>query len=679
MMEQELDLSKYVSKSKKREMQSIDVLILIIVSFYFSIDCITISYIQDQLGIHWLLLSILNFLSGVFMFQYRKDIFHFSIKPIFKNSILLIYFFFLIIAGVSIFFAINKVESMIIYTRFLTTVVTFCILAVLLYKRLYLFKPLSIVVAILILIKSFSAVKLFYAGLGKIGLGVLINSLQSTEGNKNIFAAVLVVQIPVLVYGLLVHKKWLKYLCALSLGFALTTVFLINARAAYLSTLLQFFLLLVGIFFIFYKANKMKLFYKNALVLLCVFLGSFFISQHSIKKALQKDKNSVYGTVGDRLSTITDNSNSTTSIRLEYWQHALEVVKKNPILGVGVGNWKLYTTTYTNTLIDDNTFSKHPHNDFIEVAGETGIPNGIVYILIFGCAFFLALKSMFSKQEHELKLLSLILFISLCGYFIDAFFNFPLERPHMQILFAFLLATIIINYLEDKEEKKGDQDVIWIKVLVLSIVVLSAVGTCIHYTVFKSMKSQFIIDNDLNSVDGLPDALPQYKYDQVKLMFPSFPNIAENSETIGYKEAKYLQKEKRYDEAIKILDSVHKFSPNTAYDYYLKCKIYQDLKKQDSAYLYGKKAFYAKPRNIYYYKMAIHLGSLNKDSAEIVKMYNLFNTYRKDSQAYFYYAKCLAWSGKYNIKEMKKIVDEGVKLYPEEKDLIQWQSVLSKY
>jgi len=193
------------------------------------------------------------------------------------------------------------------------------------------------------------------------------------------------------------------------------------------------------------------------------------------------------------------------------------------------------------------------------------------------------------------------------------------------------------------------------------------------------MKSQFIIDNDLNSVDGLPDALPQYKYDQVKLMFPSFPNIAENSETIGYKEAKYLQKEKRYDEAIKILDSVHKFSPNTAYDYYLKCKIYQDLKKQDSAYLYGKKAFYAKPRNIYYYKMAIHLGSLNKDSAEIVKMYNLFNTYRKDSQAYFYYAKCLAWSGKYNIKEMKKIVDEGVKLYPEEKDLIQWQSVLSKY
>jgi len=103
-MEQELDLSKYVSKSQKREMQSIDILILIIVSFYFSIDCITISYIQDQLGIHWLLLSILNFLSGVFMFQYRKDIFHFSIKPIFKNSILLIYFFFLIIAGVSIFF-----------------------------------------------------------------------------------------------------------------------------------------------------------------------------------------------------------------------------------------------------------------------------------------------------------------------------------------------------------------------------------------------------------------------------------------------------------------------------------------------------------------------------------------------------------------------------------------------
>ncbi|KAF2510234.1 O-antigen ligase family protein [Flavobacterium zhairuonense] len=678
-MKKEIDVSEYLLKNKKDEMQAIDVLVLIIVSLYFVIDCVTISDIQDQLGIHWLLISILNFISGIFIYQYRKDMFQYSTKSIFKNSISLLYFLFLIISGVSVFLAINKVESMIIYTRFLTTAVTFLVLAILFHKRLYLFKKLSIVIAILVLIKSFSAVKIFYGGLGKVGLDVLINSLQSTEGNKNIFAAVLVVQIPILIYGVFAHKKWLKYLCAVSLAFGFMTVFLINARAAYLGLLLQLFLLSIGLLFLYYKEQKIKLFYKNGGLIVCIFLGALFLTQNGIKKAIQKDKNSVYGTIGDRLSTITDNSNSTTSVRLEYWQHAGKLVNKRPLLGVGVGNWKLYTTTYTNTLLDDNTFSKHPHNDFIEIAGESGIPNSIVYLLIFVSAFFVTLKSLFSQRAHESKLLSLVLFVSLCGYFIDAFFNFPLERPHMQILFVFLLATIIASYLSRKEEKESNTVLIAEKGLVLLIVLVSGFGIYMHYTVFKSMKAQFVIDNDLNKVDGLPDALPVYKYAEVKKMFPAFPNIAENSETIGYKEAKYLQKEKRYNEAIKVLDSVHKFSPYTAYDYYLKCKIYQDLKEQDSAYTYSKKAFYAKPRNIYYFKMAIYLANLKKDPTEIVKMYNVFSTYRKDSQAYLYYAKCLAWSGAYDIKRMKQIVNEGVKLYPKDQDLQKWQSVLSKY
>jgi O-antigen ligase len=677
-MKQELDISKYLSKNKKDEMQSIDILILIIISLYFLIDCIAVLNIQDQLGIHWLLLGGLNFISGIFIFKYRKEILLYSTKSVFKNSITILYFIFFIIAGISFFSAINKIESMIIYTRFLTTAVTFSVLAILIHKRLYLLKRLSIVIALLVLIKSFSAIQLFYNGLGKIGLDALISSIKNTEGNKNIFAAVLVVQIPIIIYGLLVYKKWLKYLCAISLGFAFMTVFIINARAAYLGLLLQLFLLLIGLIYLFYKEQKVKDLFKNVSIILIAFLGALFISQNSLSKAVQLDKTSVYGTIGDRLSTITDNSNSTTSVRLEYWKHASDVVKKNPFLGVGVGNWKLYTTTYTNTLLDDNIFSKHPHNDFIEIAGETGIPNGIVYFLIFVFAFFITIRSLFSRRDHDSKLLSLILFISLCGYFIDAFFNFPLERPHMQILFAFLLATIITSFLSEIEEKDSNTNKAKGLASILIIILVSGLSLYVHYTIFKSMKSQFIIDNDLNSVDNLPDALPQYKYDQVKQMFPSFPNIAENSETIGYKEAKYLQKEKRYDEAIKILDSVHKFSPNTAYDYYLKCNIYQDLRKQDSAYVYSKKAFYAKPRNIYYFKMAIYLAYEKKKSTEIIKMFNLFNSYRKESQAYLYYAKCLSWSG-YDLKKMKKIVDEGVKLYPKERELLQWQAILSKY
>lgn len=674
MMSDKVDISMYLSKSKQGTMQPIDFLTCIILSLYLLIDCVSLSSIQDQLGIHWLLMGGLNFISGIFLFKNRKEILNYSTNILFRNSITILYFSFFIIAGISFFSAFNKVESMIIYTRLLTTILTFSTIAILINKRLYLLKKIAVVIAIVVLIKSYLALSMFYGNVGKVGLDALISSLQSSDGNKNIFAAVLIVQIPLIIYGFFVHEKWLKYLCGISLGFAFMVVFIINARSAYLGLILQLLLLLIGFVYLFYKEGNLKVLYKNAGIILVILFGAFFISQNSINKAIQKDKNSVYGTFGDRLSTITDNSNSATSIRLDYWKQASNVVVTNPILGVGIGNWKLYTTTYTNTLLDDNVFSKHPHNDFIEIAGETGIPNSVIYLLIFVFAFVLTIKSLFSKRDHDTKLISLILFVSLCGYFVDAFFNFPLERPHMQILFAFVLASFIANYVSDI---KIERETTPAKVSILVLILASIFTIGIHFIVFKSMKSQFVIDRDLNSVDNLPDAIPQYKYAQVKTMFPSFPNIAENSETIGLKEAKYLRKEKKYEEAIKILDSVHKFSPYIVYDYYLKCNIYMEQKKMDSAYVYGKKAFYAKPRNFYYYRMASYLASTTKDTTEIVKMFNVYNTYRKEQQSYSYYAQCLGWSD-YDVNKLKNIVDEGLKLYPKDPELLNLKSYLGK-
>jgi len=676
-MSKRITISEYLSddNQQKKEMAPIDILILILLSFYLFIDCFSISTIQDQLGLHWLLLVICNFVSGIFIFKYRTDILVGSTTSIFKNIISILYFIFFIIAGISIYVSINKVEGLITYSRLLTTVITFSTIAILLHKRLYLLKKLIAVIAAIVLAKSFYAIKIFYSQVGKIGLDQLIGTLQSSDGNKNIFAAALVVQIPIIIYGFFVHKKWTKYLCGISLGFAFMIVFIINARAAYLGLLLQLFLLLLGLIYLFYKEQKLKSFFRNAGIVLAIFLGSFFISQNSLNKAIQKDKTSVYGTFGNRLSTITDDSNAATSIRLEYWQHSFDLVKQRPLLGFGIGNWKLYSTTYTNTILNDNVFSKHPHNDFLEIAGETGIPNSIIYLSIFAFAFFVTLRILFSKRNHETKMISIFIFISLCGYFVDAFFNFPLERPHMQILFAFVLAILVVNYVDTSDLIENNKSKIIGKLSVILIVLCSTIGIYVHYTVLQSMKSQFLVDNDLNNIDNLPDALPQYTYAKVKKMFPSFPNIAVNSETIGYKEAKYLRKEKKYDEAIRILDSVHKFSPNIIADYYLKCNIYKDQRKIDSSYIYSKKAFYGKPRNFYYFRMASYLAAMKKDSTEVTKIFNLYNTYRKEQQAYSYYAQCVSWSG-YDIKKIKTVVDDGLKLYPQDVELLKLKKVL---
>lgn len=670
--------SKILFENNKTALKYTDILILILISSYLLVDCFSLSELQDQLGLHWLILGILNFVSCFFIYYNRKEILITSTWKIFKNKIAVLYFIFFLISGVSLFAAINKIEGMIIYTRLATTVTMFGLFAIMIFKRLYLLRNISIIISVAVLLKAVAAVNVFYTGVNKIPLNSLIGSLKSSEGNKNIFAAVLVIQIPLIIYGFFVHKKLLKYLCAISLCFALMSIFFINARSAYLGMIIQLALFLVGSFYLFFKEYR-RAFLKNVGIIFVIFFTSFFISQNSIKKAVLKDNSAtVYGTFGERLSTITDNSNSTTSIRLEYWENSLNLVKERPLLGVGIGNWKLYSTTYTNTLLNDNVFSKHPHNDFIEIAGESGILNCIVYSLIFVFSFFATLKVLFSERNNETKFISLIVFTGLCGYLVDAFFNFPLERPHMQILFAFILSILIVNYLGSQEKDiEAVSSSRFLIVPILVFVVISVFSIFIHFTALKSMKSQFIIDNDLNSIDNIPDALPFYKYDEVKKMFPSFPNIAENSETLGFKEAKYLRKEKRYQEAIKILDSVHKFSPYTMYDYYLKSNIYKEQGKLDSAYVNCKKAFYGKPRNFYYFRMASYLASTQKDPAEITKMFYLYSTYRKEQQAYSYYAQCLGWS-EYDQNKLKKVVNEGLKLYPKDPELLKLKTYLGK-
>ncbi|RZK48969.1 MAG: O-antigen ligase family protein [Pedobacter sp.] len=357
------------------------------------------------------------------------------------------------------------------------------------------------------------------------------------------------------------------------------------------------------------------------------------------------------------------------NIRLAYWEKSIDLIKEKPFIGVGYGNWKLYTPLYTNTLLNDNLFSKHPHNDFIEIAGETGVLNALIFLSIFIFAAWLTVKTVISNRSFDTKVIAVFAFAALSGYFIDAFFNFPAERPNIQLLFALTLAVLIANWLAPKSLDNTVSVSKPIKLFLGFTILLGFGSIYVNAMVFTSSKAQYIVDNDLASIDNIPNALPKYKFNEVDKMFPYFPNIGENSETIGYKKAKYLQKEKRFKEAIKLLDSVHLQMPNLAYGNYLKCNIYLEENNLDSAYKYGKMAAYAKPRHFYYFRMASYLAMMHKDAKEVQKLFHQYNRYRKDQQSYSYYAQSLFYSG-YSKSEVRAVLLNGLKLYPTDETML---------
>ncbi|TKC03228.1 O-antigen ligase family protein [Pedobacter cryotolerans] len=634
----------------------------VIITLYLLIEMSPKIEIQDQMGLHWLLIAALNFLSLSYIFSNKNLIDPFQLKSVFRNAISIPYLLFTFISGVSIILALNPVEGLVVYSRVLTTVLAFLVLGVLLFNKLHLIKNIALVITFLALMQGFESVTYFYKNVNKTPIDVLINDLQGTTGNKNVFAAAFIIKLPFIIYCIITRRSLLKVVAILSLFLCLFSVFLINARAAFLGLILELTIITIGMAYLRWKDLKSKKHLFNTSYIIVVLLLSFMVSQHSLKNAT-KDKSSTYGTVATRLGTLAEQNTSETNIRLAYWKKSIDLIKEKPFIGVGLGNWKLYTPLYTNTILDDNVFSKHPHNDFIEVAGETGVPNALIYLSIFIIAFYLTVKILSSDRSLEAKTIAIITFAALSGYFVDAFFNFPAERPNIQFLFALALALFIVSWRNGKPLFIVSSTNKPLKVFAGLAILLCISTIYVNAMVFNSSRAQYKVDNDLAAIDGIDTAMPKLKYEDVNLMFPEMPNIGENSETIGFKKAKYLQKEKRFDEAIKLLDSVHYQMPNLVYGDYLKCNIYLEKKQLDSAFKYGKKAAYAKPRHFYYFRMASYLARVHKDVKEVQKLFNQYNKYRKDQQSYSYYAESLFYSD-YSKTEVKKIVNEGLKLYP---------------
>jgi tetratricopeptide (TPR) repeat protein len=86
-------------------------------------------------------------------------------------------------------------------------------------------------------------------------------------------------------------------------------------------------------------------------------------------------------------------------------------------------------------------------------------------------------------------------------------------------------------------------------------------------------------------------------------------------------------------------------------------------KNIDSAYVYGKKAFYMRPRNLNFYTMSTQLAGSKNDTAEIIKEHRTFITYRNIPQAWKIAAYELK-KAKYSNKKLLHFINKGIKQFP---------------
>lgn len=634
---------------------------LLLVLLYLGVDLIPQLGSIEIMGPQWLYLSVLNLISIIYIFLRHNSTLSKLYNLLSKNIITLLFIAVFALCGISILFALNPIESLVVYSRFVITLLSFLIICTLIY---FYPKNINIIFQVVSIISLFQSTYLIYFYFKNFS-AISIDAFSLNAGNKNVLAASFVLKAPIIIYCILKYFSWWRYILNItSLLFVAGIIFFLNARAAYLGLFIQILLCCVYLisYHKIYSAKKNLTYFLSFLIPILIGLS---ISQYLLVIGL-KNSNSEgsYGTIDKRLATLSDHSQSSSSARLFFWNNALKQIKENPLTGCGYGNWKIESVKYEYGFYNDFNYSKHVHNDFLQITAEAGIPAGILFLSIFLFALIYTIKVVRSDESQEIKLLSIISLMSLAGYFTDATFNFPAERPVMQVYFAFFLALNVILYLKVTPITTKQQPGSNIVLLPLtSYIILTISSIYISWQVYQSMRVQTLTHFNFGT------AQPGVTWMDVNPKFPSIPNIAENNIPINDTKAWYLFRAQKYDEALYLLNQDKNANPYSMSKEWLKASIYTSQGLIDSAHFYSKKGFFIRPRNLSLFNIVTRTSVPLKDTTTIQQAFKLYKKYRNEPHAWRIYMRSL-FAVNYDRVELISLADSIAKVYPNDPEIL---------
>lgn len=132
--------------------------------------------------------------------------------------------------------------------------------------------------------------------------------------------------------------------------------------------------------------------------------------------------------------------------RTMIWAATTRMIADHPLTGVGAGNFTIRLQEYygagdldfTN-LSSDNWIE--PHNDFLWIAAEKGIPGLLVFVALLGLAAWSLVRVIRESRARADVWLAIAAAAGLAGYAVVSCFDFPLDRVSHQVLLALLLAV----------------------------------------------------------------------------------------------------------------------------------------------------------------------------------------------------------------------------------------------
>lgn len=537
----------------------------------------------------------------------------------FTNKIGIAYSIMMLFALLSFTKAIDIEEAILHYSKVFTAfTAAWMVSALVIYNKKNL-QPLAIAMTALLFydfIVTLEGVKGIVRGLSS------DYNIKGSYSNKNILASAMFIKIPFAIWLFYFEKKTIwRIIGGAGILTGTLAIFFMSTRAFYLATILTTIILIVyGAldFFVFKRRETAPKVLMHVVLVLLAFGVFSFVQNFMYPQAVRQSTS-----FGARLAEVANQENSSNNLRKTAWViTATDMIPNNPLLGVGIGNWKVRFLQYENSYSPHYIYMYKNHNDFLEVPAEIGIVGGLAFLAIFIFAAYYFLWSTYKRKEPEHEQWFFLPLFGLFAYSFDAFFNFPQDRPEIQALFAIYVGIAVglaVLFLSKKEECRK-LSVTAVSFIGLVAVVVAVMNVVVERMYFDSSKMQRMVKEEQQGV-RTPKSSSAYLIQN----YPRIPNLTAVAEPVDVEKARYLIDEQKFDEARNILASIH-YHPYDARPEYFTAVSYfmQPEKNNDSIYKYAHKTRMIKPN--FFGGLNLETYALNnlgreQESIQLLKQY----------------------------------------------------------
>jgi len=263
-----------------------------------------------------------------------------------------------------------------------------------------------------------------------------LSAITSTIGQKNWVSNYLALIFPIIFsYFLLENIKKNKLYYYLSLSIIYTTLIICQSRGIWISIICTF---LIGMFLIC-KYKIFDIFKKNKKWIILIIITFLLITIiYSTDNPLNKSRL----TVTQRALTILDEKDPSINTRLLIWRTTWNMIKNNPLFGLGIGNFKLQYLCYQADILIDNpnllkyaANAREAHNEYLQIGAEMGLFGLGLFVFIIYTFYTLIINFIKKKSNNVFK------------REINGYENTIIENGNCKI------KSLNKNYYEDQDKK----------------------------------------------------------------------------------------------------------------------------------------------------------------------------------------------------------------------------------